>query len=341
MTVGPSQSAPRISVVIPAHNAGEHLGRALQSVLAQTRPADEILVVDDGSTDKTAEVTRSFGSAVTYLRQDQRGAGAARNQGIEAATGNWIAFLDADDEWRPEKLQLQLDLLARNPELVWAYCGIIQCWCSRQEVVTAHAPATIQALIKGRDYFESYLTAFAGGIWASTINLIIRRDILVEVGLFAEDMPRGQDTDLWLRIASRWPRIGYVLGDLTIYHRDVPASITKSYPHDEVLWSLYQRNRDAYQLAGRLTEFEACITRMVCSAARELIGQGHVDQVRTLLKRFSGLLPGRFRMEMRLRVCCPRLAKVVVPIVGAVKTSFRRLRGESNLCDAVPPESLT
>ena len=122
MTAGPSQSAPGITVVIPAHNAGEHLGRALESVLAQTRPADEILVVDDGSTDNTAEVARSYGSAVTYLYQDQRGAGAARNRGIEAATGDWVAFLDADDEWLPEKLAVQCEHLARHKEVVWT-CG--------------------------------------------------------------------------------------------------------------------------------------------------------------------------------------------------------------------------
>ncbi|MHC5190567.1 MAG: glycosyltransferase family 2 protein, partial [Planctomycetota bacterium] len=83
----------KISVVIPAYNAEKHIARAIDSVLAQTRPADEIIVVDDGSTDATAEVVRSYGEKVIFIQQENAGVSVARNAGIEAASGDWIAFL--------------------------------------------------------------------------------------------------------------------------------------------------------------------------------------------------------------------------------------------------------
>jgi glycosyltransferase involved in cell wall biosynthesis len=95
-----------ISVVIPAFNAGQFIRRTVDSILAQTYSDFEIIVVDDGSTDNTADVVRSYGPKVRYIYQQNAGDGPARNTGITAAEGDWIAFLDHDDEWLPKKLQL-------------------------------------------------------------------------------------------------------------------------------------------------------------------------------------------------------------------------------------------
>ena len=107
-----------ISVVIPASNAEATLARALESVLAQTRPPDEIIVVDDASTDCTVRLAKSYADqGVSLLRvRERRGAAAARNLGIAAAKGRWIAFLDADDEWLPAKLEKQAAAISANPE---------------------------------------------------------------------------------------------------------------------------------------------------------------------------------------------------------------------------------
>ncbi|MGQ9606919.1 MAG: glycosyltransferase family 2 protein [Thermogutta sp.] len=99
---------PTVSVVIPVWNAARYLPETLRSVLRQTRPPEEIVVVDDGSTDASAAVAEGFGPTVRVLRQENRGESAARNRGIEAARGEWIAFLDADDLWHPDKLARQL-----------------------------------------------------------------------------------------------------------------------------------------------------------------------------------------------------------------------------------------
>ena len=109
-----------VSVVIPAYNACEYIGRAIESVLGQTRAADEIIVVDDGSTDGTGTQVKKFGERVRYIHQENSGPSASRNAGVLAAKSEWIAFLDADDEWLPKHLQLQTELLGRNNGLVWS-----------------------------------------------------------------------------------------------------------------------------------------------------------------------------------------------------------------------------
>lgn len=110
-------SAPRFSVIIPAYNAAGFLARAIESVRAQTWPAHEIILVDDGSTDATAAVAAGYGDSVRYLRQDNAGVSAARNAGAAAATGDWLAFLDADDWYYPDRLKWHAEWIARDGEL--------------------------------------------------------------------------------------------------------------------------------------------------------------------------------------------------------------------------------
>src|SRR5215210_1959226 len=106
-----------VSVIIPVHNSERYLAEAIESVLAQTYACHEIIVVDDGSVDRSAQVTKRFGAAVRHVFQPQAGAGAARNRGVELAEGGFFAFLDADDLWTEDKTQLQLATFAADPEL--------------------------------------------------------------------------------------------------------------------------------------------------------------------------------------------------------------------------------
>ena len=117
---------PLISVVIPAYNAAHYLNRALESVFSQSQLPQEIIVIDDGSTDDTATIVKSFGSRIIYQHQSNQGASVARNSGIAIAKNEMIAFLDADDYWPKDKLERQMKLLQENPaaDLVWGMVKI-------------------------------------------------------------------------------------------------------------------------------------------------------------------------------------------------------------------------
>src|SRR5688500_8177111 len=113
-----------VSVVIPTYNYGRFIAHAIRSVLAQTRPADEIIIVDDGSTDDTTDAVKQFGENVKYVRQENAGVCAARNRGVRESTGDLIAFLDADDTWEPENLEKQLDRFSRDGRIGLVHCGM-------------------------------------------------------------------------------------------------------------------------------------------------------------------------------------------------------------------------
>src|SRR6185503_2024667 len=113
-----------VSAVIPAYQAAAFLADAVESVLAQTEPVGEIVVVDDGSTDGTAAVAASFGDRVRYVRQENQGVAAARNRGVAEARGRLVAFLDADDTWEPEKTARQLAHLRAHPDYAAVYSDL-------------------------------------------------------------------------------------------------------------------------------------------------------------------------------------------------------------------------
>jgi len=199
-----------ISVVIPAYNAAKFLPRAIDSVLAQTRKAHEIIVVDDGSSDNTPEIAARYAGSVRFIRQANAGASVARNTGIEAATGDWIAFLDADDEWLPTKLEMQTSLLERNPCLIWATGNYMGCMCMTERS-SPHVPVDeAVALTQGREVLSDFFRATMHNVWGCTNTMLIRRDALIEAGLFTRGMAWGEDLELWWRIAYRKYQIGYV-----------------------------------------------------------------------------------------------------------------------------------
>jgi len=184
-----------ISVVIPTFNRSDVLRRALDSVFAQTTPAEEVIVVDDGSTDDTSDwVVRDFPDC-NYIRQENRGVSAARNRGIRAARGEWIALLDSDDEWLPKKLERQRTALANEPEYV--LCHTDEIWVRNGRRVNQWK----RHRKSGGWIFQRCLPLCA----ISPSSALIKRSLFDEVGLFDESLPACEDYDLWLRICSRYP----------------------------------------------------------------------------------------------------------------------------------------
>src|ERR1039457_5279759 len=118
-------SAPTASAVIPTYNRARFVGEAIDSILAQTRPVDEIIVVDDGSTDDTIERLKKYAPAIRCVSQQNRGPSAARNRGIKEAHCDFVAFLDSDDLWIPRKIELQLDFFAQHPDIEFVFGNMV------------------------------------------------------------------------------------------------------------------------------------------------------------------------------------------------------------------------
>ena len=148
MPTSPSErdeSAPSISVVIPCYNAAAFLRATIESILGQTQPVLEVIVVDDGSTDDSARIAESFGPPVRVIRQPNQGESAARNRGIEAAAGEWVAFLDADDLWLPTKVELQAEAIRSAPADVVCVTGDFLLFGEGQEERLCSLPARYDA----------------------------------------------------------------------------------------------------------------------------------------------------------------------------------------------------
>ena len=220
-----------ISVVIPCHNASRYLAATLKSVHAQAGYTLEVIVVDDGSTDGSAEVAEGFSSEVVVLRQTNQGAASARNAGIARATHEWIAFLDADDLWLPGKLHSQFEQLARHAGARMCYTAW-DVWSSCEPSPDAAYLADLEACAKD----ESRWSGASGwiyrdllidsAVWTSTV--LLHRSLLDEIGLFDPSLHLGEDLDLWLR-ASRTTPILRVCRPLALY-RMHPASLTHIAP---------------------------------------------------------------------------------------------------------------
>lgn len=178
-----------VSVVIPCFNGAQHLGEALESVRAQTRSAHEVIVVDDGSTDGSAVIAHAFGAVV--VTQPNRGEGAARNRGAAVASGDAIAFLDADDRWRPRHIEVVSGLLEQYPNAVGAFGAMETFGAVRQYLPGYVAEGGERRVLK--EAFRDWLHG--------TIAAIVRREALIEVGGFDEVGRSAVDYDFWLRLA--------------------------------------------------------------------------------------------------------------------------------------------
>lgn len=295
-----------ISVVIPAYNAGRYLNRAVDSVLGQSRPADEIIVVDDGSTDNTAEAAGGYGDRIRFIRQANSGASVARNTGIEAARGEWIAFLDADDEWLPEKLLVQCEHIARNADLAWTTGNYLCCVCTKNHRAPHMKPEAVRGLLSGREYSEDYFRALPLGLDGWTGTMLIRREVLFEAGLFRRGQLRGNDYDMWWRIAYRHPRIGYVAAPLAVYHLDVEGSIIRKHGAAAITCELIERHLALAKEAGRLDAFGPCAAFLLRRWMRGMLFESRGKEVRGMLRQFGGLLPGWYRTFMGVLAAFPR-----------------------------------
>ena len=206
-----------VSVVIPVYNRTSQLLRALESVYAQTHPADEVIVVDDGSDIDIELQIKGHFPQIRLIRQAHGGVSRARNNGVEQASGDWIAFLDSDDTWQPQKLATQLERLNNSNTQI---CHTDEIWIRNGVRVNPHN----KHKKSGGDLFSRCLPLCV----ISPSSVIINKALFKNMGGFDETLPACEDYDLWLRLSSK----------LTIDYIDTPL-ITKYGGHADQLSQKY------------------------------------------------------------------------------------------------------
>ncbi len=197
-----------ISAVIPAYNSAAFIAEAIDSIRQQTHPVDEIIVVDDGSTDNTEAVVRSTAPEASYIHQQNQGPSAARNRGIAAASGNWIAFLDADDQWTTDKIARQIAALANEPSLRLIAGDMAETDQNGKLLIASvlakhHLLKRFQAL--AGKALPNALATLVEKNFIPTGTVLVRRDVLIEAGCFNPGIRFGEDLELWAKIACHHP----------------------------------------------------------------------------------------------------------------------------------------
>lgn len=184
-----------ITVIIPTFNRGWIVEEAIKSVLAQDYPNFELFIVDDGSTDDTKAILSRYVNDIVVLNQKNKGVSAARNKGITESSEKYIAFLDSDDLWLPEKLSCQIDFFKQNPEAM--ICQTNEIWIRNGVRVN---PKKIHKKPSGMIFKPSLLRCLV-----SPSAVMMRRELFENVGLFDEQLPACEDYDLWLRVSQSYP----------------------------------------------------------------------------------------------------------------------------------------
>ena len=243
---------PTISVVVPTYNRADLIGVTLRSVLAQTHKPAEIIVVDDGSTDATAEVVAAFAPAVRYLRKPNGGVASARNYGARYATGTWLAFVDSDDVWHPRKLELQLAGLSAAPGTRWSltgcdvigsdgapfpgpqgFAGVFQLFTAERTAPAAFFDAYLDrmTLSVGGDSWtmwrgDAYDALFLGNFGLPS-SAMVEAAWFRELGGFRDDLRLAEETEFFHRAAAGAPLV-LLEAPLVSYRRGLGGSLVSS-----------------------------------------------------------------------------------------------------------------
>jgi glycosyltransferase involved in cell wall biosynthesis len=301
----------RISVIIPAYNSGAYIERAINSVLSQTRPSDEIIVVNDGSTDNTSEILKRYGNKIKVIEQSNAGVSAARNAGIGAAAGDWIAFLDADDEYLPEKLRLQSEAVQRNPGLCWVTGNYFFCQCRnnhrRYPALSAEKIEAVRDSLAGKEIFGSYFHAYSLRAAGNTDTMLIRKDKLIEAGLFVQGRTIIEDEDLWLRLAYLGLQMGMVFEPIAVYYIEIESSATQTI-RDWVFVDTFLSHH--LELTAQRNCFDiasACLGSIFGHWIYKLLWAGQGSAVRGLLKKYGFLLTSYCRFTSHAGSFCTGL----------------------------------
>ncbi len=313
-------AALTISVIIPTYNRAHLIERAIRSALVNLLAGDEIIVVDDASTDETSAVVSRFGEPVRMVRSEQRGAGGARNVGLEHVTCDLVAFLDSDDEWFPDRLHLQREFLRRRPDVLYVFTNFrsrevgmpdVPCFLkswhkderSWDDILAPGVPySSIAPLPEGRDDFRVHVgNMFLQEMlsdYIATSTVITRR---VEAGSalrFADDIRISEDKECFARLAQRG--LGaYFDCETSIQwgHSGPRVSDTNAYALVNSRLLLFSRiwERDVEFMARHGQELAAARCRQHLKRAKWLLARGRTQEARADLK-LAGEAPLSYRL---------------------------------------------
>ncbi len=268
----------QVSVIIPTYNRAQRLGKAIDSVLAQSHQDFELIVVDDGSEDNTDELIENYNSDIVYIRQENSGAAAARNRGIEKARYNLLAFLDSDDWFAENKLKTQIQAMNRNPSCLISHTNEI--WYRNGQILNQK----LKHKKSSGDIFAQSLELCAVGM--STI--MIHKEIFDRYGFFDEGYPCCEDYEFWLRISAE-EKFLLVEEPLT----------SKDGGRDDQLSAIYRTGMDKFRIkaimktlaSGRLTEEQTGIARRELERKCRIYGTGCIKHGRAEEGRYFLNLP--------------------------------------------------
>jgi glycosyltransferase involved in cell wall biosynthesis len=204
---GSQDTTVKVSVIIPTYNRADLLPEAIDSVLAQTWKEMEIIVVDDGSTDRTEETVRRYDDRVRYFYKENGGPSSARNMGIKEARGAYVAFLDSDDVWEPEKLRIQMDFMREHPEIKFV--------CTDSSLI---GPRKSRERKLRKDSMGHLFPILYSNSFIRTSTALMVKECFQEIGYFDERYRSVEDYDVWLRVAKRFP-IAYLNQPLVRYRK--------------------------------------------------------------------------------------------------------------------------
>jgi len=300
-----------VSVVIPAYNVESYIGRAIDSVLAQTYSAHEIIVVDDGSTDNTPAVLSAYGERIVNIAQANAGPSIARNTGIERASGFWIAFLDADDEWLPDKLLRQVELLGRWPNLAWCGCNFVRHYDRDGDRQAYLSPLQLAEIVgTGEVVARCYqMVLLAGDL--PPCSLLIRREVFDQVGRFMPELRYTEDADMWWRITYAFPSMGMVSEPMAVYHVARSGSLTSTIEPEEVCRQnvgFYARHKGLAANAGQLKPLLCYLRVKLRGWLLLMYRRKNFAGVRHTLQRAGNILPLHSRILLYLLTCLPKRA---------------------------------
>ncbi len=281
---------PLVSIVIPAYNAAAYLPATLDSVLAQTFSNYEIIVVNDGSPDspELEKVLQPYFGKIRYIKQENRGPSGARNTGITAARGQYVAFLDSDDIWLPKHLANQMAMFASDPSLGLVYANGVQIRDERP--VGVSFDRTPQSLPVN---FDSLLREQST---VSTSSAVVSRAALVQAGMFDEQFRRCEDYDLWLRLAAAGVHMTFTR-EIQIAHRPANGLAASGDLMKQALIAVYQKTLATQKLTEQQTsvaraKIENLTQAIQLERAKEFLLEGKFGQAVDCIGRAKAITPG-------------------------------------------------